>query len=475
MSDFIIEDGVLRQYVGPGGDVTIPEGVTRIGPRAFLRCFCLKRVTIPGSVRDIGMEAFKGCASLSEVRLSVGLERIWASAFVDCSSLREIQIPASVTMMDCTGFGDIKYPFEGCARLEAVHVAGDNPAFCDIDGVMYNRALTDMFAFPWAGRRLHTLPKALRWIDGRSFTCPKETRIQLLCVASDQQITPEMLEEWPHPLQGLHFLADCEHQVELRPMNGPRTGSEPEEYLLLVRAIVPPGETEFQIMGDTLVRWCGLGPVARVPDGVTEIGPGAFRGCLSVERIFLPDTVRLIRNDAFRDCKMLWAIRLPRGLTRISHRVFSGCIKLHSVDIPESVRQIGGGAFWGCRSLASVLLPPRLEEIGDGAFNGCESLSVIALPDGLRRIGRKAFKNSAVTSVRVPESVTALGAQAFCGCVQLIAAVLPKGLKTLWPGTFRGCEVLREVRLPEAVEQIDKTAFEEISVQIRPDHEGEPT
>jgi hypothetical protein len=34
-NDFIIENGVLTQYVGPGGDVVIPEGVTLISRLAF--------------------------------------------------------------------------------------------------------------------------------------------------------------------------------------------------------------------------------------------------------------------------------------------------------------------------------------------------------------------------------------------------------------------------------------------------------
>lgn len=31
MQDFVIENGVLEKYKGPGGDVTIPEGVKEIG------------------------------------------------------------------------------------------------------------------------------------------------------------------------------------------------------------------------------------------------------------------------------------------------------------------------------------------------------------------------------------------------------------------------------------------------------------
>ena len=37
-NDFIIENGVLTKYVGPGGDVVIPEDVTEIGVQAFHMC-----------------------------------------------------------------------------------------------------------------------------------------------------------------------------------------------------------------------------------------------------------------------------------------------------------------------------------------------------------------------------------------------------------------------------------------------------
>ena len=36
-SDFIIENGVLTKYVGPGGDVVIPAGVTEIKNGSFAR------------------------------------------------------------------------------------------------------------------------------------------------------------------------------------------------------------------------------------------------------------------------------------------------------------------------------------------------------------------------------------------------------------------------------------------------------
>ena len=59
-SDFLIEDGVLVKYVGPGGDVVIPEGVTHIERFVFSGCRSLISVTIPEGVTSIGDHAFSG-------------------------------------------------------------------------------------------------------------------------------------------------------------------------------------------------------------------------------------------------------------------------------------------------------------------------------------------------------------------------------------------------------------------------------
>ena len=46
INDFIIEDGVLTKYVGQGGDVVIPDGITNIGAYAFHNCSALTSVHI---------------------------------------------------------------------------------------------------------------------------------------------------------------------------------------------------------------------------------------------------------------------------------------------------------------------------------------------------------------------------------------------------------------------------------------------
>ena len=41
INDFVIENGVLKEYQGQGGDVVIPEGVTSIGASALTGCSSL--------------------------------------------------------------------------------------------------------------------------------------------------------------------------------------------------------------------------------------------------------------------------------------------------------------------------------------------------------------------------------------------------------------------------------------------------
>ena len=57
---FKIENGILKQYVKENSvtEVTIPDGVTKIGDSAFSCCSSLTSVHIPDGVAKIGDSAF---------------------------------------------------------------------------------------------------------------------------------------------------------------------------------------------------------------------------------------------------------------------------------------------------------------------------------------------------------------------------------------------------------------------------------
>ena len=113
--------------------VFIPESVTAIGQSAFSECVSLKsfsgkfasedglllikegklisvaissldeRVTIPEGVTTIGPMAFSKCSNLTGITIPNSVTRIEAYAFSECSSLTSITIPESVTIIESFG------------------------------------------------------------------------------------------------------------------------------------------------------------------------------------------------------------------------------------------------------------------------------------------------------------------------------------------------------------------------------------
>lgn len=103
-ADFVIQDGKLKKYTGPGRDVVIPDGVTSIGEDAFRNCGTLTSVVIPEGVTSIGWHAFSGCSSLTSITIPEGVTGIGWCAFSGCSSLTSITIPEGVTSIGGRAF-----------------------------------------------------------------------------------------------------------------------------------------------------------------------------------------------------------------------------------------------------------------------------------------------------------------------------------------------------------------------------------
>ncbi len=345
-SDFVIENGVLTQYTGPGGDVVIPDGVTEIDWFAFSECKSLTSVTIPNSVTAIGNGAFFGCTGLTSVVISNSVTEISLFAFEGCTSLTSVTIPDSVTAIcteafcGCTSLASVTIPnsvteislsaFDGCTSLTNITVAEDSQSYASQDGVLFNKTKTKLVYYPEGKTGAYTIPNSVTEIGGGAFS-------------------------------GRTDLTDV---------------------------VIPNSVTK---IGNGAFRDCTSLTSVTIPDSVTEIGECAFWSCTGLTSVTIPDSVTEIGEHAFWSCTGLTSVTIPDSVTKIGESAFSGCIGLTSVTIPGSVAKIGDGAFDYCTGLTSVTIPDSVTEIGDVAFRYCSGLTSVVIPDSVTKIGTSAF------------------------------------------------------------------------------------
>ena len=117
----------ITAYLGSGGDVVIPNGVTTIGKGIFQFNKSITSVVIPDSVTTIGDNAFDQCESLKTVTFGTNsqLTTIGGSAFSFCPNIESISISDSVTSIG-------KYAFYYCDALSTVYYGGTAEEWADI-------------------------------------------------------------------------------------------------------------------------------------------------------------------------------------------------------------------------------------------------------------------------------------------------------------------------------------------------------
>ena len=107
---FILTGGPLHMYIGSASEVTIPAGVTSIGPQSFI-----SYTGIP--------PYYYYYSSATSVTIPSGVTNIAFEAFCFCPVLTTVSIPSTVTSIGDGAFYD---GISGTVPLQAVHVeAGD--------------------------------------------------------------------------------------------------------------------------------------------------------------------------------------------------------------------------------------------------------------------------------------------------------------------------------------------------------------
>lgn len=263
--------------------VAIPDSVTSIGNEAFRRCASLEEITFPPDAISLGFGAFQDCIKLRSVTLPPGITKIPVSAFAGCSSLIDVSLPESVTsieahaFMGCRSLASLDLPlglrsvgphaFQGCLVLESLVIP---PLVTTIPDYLLEgcTALRDLIL-----RGEVTLVGLFAFAN-----CPELTTIEL--PASTSVINVNAFQG----CRSLHAIHIYGGNPDFVSIDGVVFNKAANSLL-----IYPPGR---------------VGKYS-IPEGVTSVGPNAFREHLALSCIVFPSTFKLIQYSAFNDCKNL--------------------------------------------------------------------------------------------------------------------------------------------------------------------------
>ena len=226
-----------------------------------------------------------------------------------CKKISLIEIPASVTSISASAFNY-------CTRLENINVADDNPNYKSVDGVLFNKSMTEILRYPLYKKGAYEIPQTVIIVGEYAFH---------LSTGLTEVVLPSTLKD----IKKCGFF-NCSKLTEL--------------YL--------PSKVE--TIGNSAFGSCANLSKIVMSNGITSLGNWCFAGCKSLENIELPTTLTTFGEGSFSDCPKLTVISIPEGTTIIPASFCANNKLLVRVSLPSTVTNIGDYAFYSCKAMRNL-------------------------------------------------------------------------------------------------------------------------
>ena len=457
------------------GDVVIPEKVTYNN--------------IEYTVRSIDSDAFRNCRNLTSLQLPSTLIFISNSPFVNCVQLTEINLPKAFWGFYSNTFDETYFT--------AINVDEDNPNFTSTDGVLYNKDMTKVLAFPAKKSGSYRVPATVTSLSTKVVNN----------VSIDELIIPANVTEIKGGNSGMSYnsssikklvVEDGDTELEIGQgcysigfydydnntnYNG-YTLFNGVTNLYLGRNIKHSSSTNLCFAGSPLTN-------IEIGAKVTGFPKYSFVQCYGISKINVKGGFKQWCDFDFTQPGTnpleSYGSAMP-GMDNASKQVlFDGKELLGDFVVPTEVTKLPSHALQaGCSGVTSLTLHNGITEIGDGAFRGLSNLSTISMtgtsanfkviqnvlydngetkilcfpqlrqgdynmPSTITKIADYQFYHcTGLTGITLSENVATIGISAFEGCTSLSTITIPASVNSIGNNVFNGCTALTKVIIEDA-------------------------
>ena len=388
-------------------DLTIPDGITKIGDYAFNGCPGITSLTLSASLSEIGAEAFSACSGITSMSLSNSLRKIGAKAFQRCTGICKLDLPEGVTSIG-------ERAFYGCSSIKEISMSS-------------------------------TIRTIGQDCFNKDFYSANQMSIEKVDFASVESLCAIRFgNEYSNPLWYTKKLL----------VNGKE----------ITDLVIPEGVTD---IGDYVFEYCAGLKSIHFPESIKEIGE-SFVECTGLERVEYASVKSLcgifFRGDYYAnplryahnlyiDGKEITDLYIPEGVESVGSCAFMWS-NITSVTLSDDVKGMEGAAFANCPKLKSIKFGKGIKFIKAG-FRECPEFDHVEFAD-LNCLWQMYF------NVQYPMSYSNplyFGHHLYTNGEEVKEVTFPEGMKEIKQGVLLGCESVERIHVPEGVEAIRELAF----------------
>ncbi len=456
----LLSSNVNLALQGSEGTLVVPDIVTSIGYGAFSGVEGLKKIILPPSVTEIGAYAFSNNKTLEEVEIQGDLIRIGEYAFDRASNLTKINLPDSISYIGwrafrSTNLNSVTIPknmkeintdtFTGCEKLSTIVMQEglekiNNSAFSytSISELVFPSTLKTISGTAFSN--CNNLDKFdldnneyFVYESGILMTESKETIIYI----SSKSIQNLTTFEIPEGIES--FTVDISRYTNLKGITIPISlNSINMQYL--------PTSIENIDVKDGNNKYTS-------ENGFLYTSDNKLTGCYSKQNnITIPEGIKELETFSFKLATNAEVINLPDSLEKINQRVFADNSKIKEINIGKNVSDIHPlFKFNNFNGVVNIDSENKYYEVEDNILykKDKETGEETTLVKVLYKIDG---------TIAIKSSVRILSDYSFYGQSGMTEISIPEGVETIGNTAFNNCSV-RKVEIPSTVKTIGANCF----------------